>query len=557
MATSNHQQIIHLPATNIKKFIKSLGQEVLNQKNLARNLLVYLPKNENSSKVKLKHWRKILKTIQELTNVLEPISDFVVGFCPSTGKPYLSNKQKVQAFPITDDPPVGSALAIAQDKAFEKFNRFACNTGKISLNDKTIALRIQRYKPPIKSKKKTAKVVEKINHLDAKILENAPLQYMPLKFYCWDPYYNRFLFQKQNGLVDGGCSCAVIDLSYAKTSLPSFLENKKCDRTLQTAKTGDTLYVVGITRQQTCILAYKERSQRMEYKAIMLNYLVVVGVAHNIILGQTFFQHPSFLAYDGKRVFLVDKVANPFKIKAKLNSYVKSLPVLSVDLCDKNETNKKGYDEADAVSGHTDDNFLELSNDMPLSSEAYKFQDGYKAKKAKVYVILNDNQNHSTGNEKWVRSLSRSISKIKSSQNFSPTQETTSFCVDDPYLEQLQTYAQEAPFLGHEDFMSHDDEGQDPLENEFTEEDEDEGFDEPFLQGVALWGLEGKEDYDSGDEAISRYYHAEAYFEYCDYRSKTHGRRFRFRPSNKLTFKNNRTALKSKAICADGYVLEC
>ena len=170
---------------------------------------------------------------------------------------------------------------------------------------------------------------------------------------------------------------SIVSLQFAKYTLASFLENEKRDQTLKTAKTGDDLYVVGVTRQKTLILAYNQKLKRNCYKAIYMRYLVVVGVAHDVLLGQNFFKHDSFLAYDGDNVFMIDKSANSTQVKKEFARKMQRHPLLKVKTYPKGCTVQRRYIQADYNSNQVG-NFLDVEDpNLPNSSEAHTIPPQY------------------------------------------------------------------------------------------------------------------------------------------------------------------------------------
>jgi len=226
-------------------------------------------------------------------------------------------------------------------------------------------------------KRKRSKLKLAVNNLLHTPIESSPLQYIPMKFYCWDNYYQKFLFVRRKAMLDCGATSNIISLDFAKYTLPSFLENEKRNVTMKTAKTGDELYVIGITKQKSLILAYNQRTKTNCYKAIYLKYLVVVGVAHDLLLGQPFFQHDSFLCYDGKNCYLLDKSADARESMSKFERYMSKHPILKVKTYQKEASVMRRYIQADYNSKQVG-KFVDIEDPtLPNSSEAHTVKDFY------------------------------------------------------------------------------------------------------------------------------------------------------------------------------------
>jgi len=83
---------------------------------------------------------------------------------------------------------------------------------------------------------------------------------------------------------------------------------------------------------------------------------------------------------------MIDRKQDPFVIKQNLQSYLQRGPILSAPLCRKNDDVSKQFEEADEACGHKKELFLEVNDQMPLSSEAYKYR-GRAALPAEAAVI--------------------------------------------------------------------------------------------------------------------------------------------------------------------------
>jgi len=249
--------------------------------------------NNGYGKPIFKGWNHIIKIVNDLAEFAGANIDLAISYDSSKGDFSFTQNPKPST-PILEDTRMMTHGQIKKyGKAMKNFATLHKNPGLFTIVTKFMKQRnLFQSENQLRNQKDLDR--SRCLHLEYNTEDNYPLQFLPTKFLCWNDHWRKFLCIYKKCLFDSGASCNILSLATAKTTLPCFLENKKTDRTLETAKTGDSLFVVGVTRQKAYILAHKWETGMMEYKVIYTKFLVVIGVAHELIFGQPLMQHPSF-----------------------------------------------------------------------------------------------------------------------------------------------------------------------------------------------------------------------------------------------------------------------